>query len=149
MALVDRLQRTIQNKFAALNTRGVNLGGRLSVALQVYSASKAGSNPLKRTSSFAPLGDPVNLVPIDLQIGQVQRWVDGALRVVGDASLEVARLDQDDNLLTREQLLGRGLEADQRLRYVIGGSDFYTVANGMLEDRDGLTWLMVLKREDQ
>lgn len=147
MTLLDRARTITARQFKALNTKGINFGGREAVKMQVYARSAAGSNPMKTSTAFAASGDPINLIPIDLEIGQVRDFKDGVLQVVGDARVEIAREDAAGNLLTMDRLLGKdlALEANKQLRYLIG-NQAYTLADSRVKDLDGVTWQLTLQK---
>lgn len=143
MTLQSRLQDKITTTFTRLNASGKNLGGREAVEMVIFAKTQAGNNPMKKTDpTVSEVGTPVNLVVIDLELGDIRRPVDGVLTHFGDARMEIACL-VGETLLTRNQLLGKGLPAGQQLRYRIDG-ELYTIAPGQLRDSDGLTWKLIL-----
>lgn len=141
-----KMQEKKATIYKRLNASGKNLGGRLPLQLQIWQTNQAGGNPLKKTSSLILVPDSgVNLIPIETRIGDAKRWIDDALTRVGDVDLEIAALDFNNNLLTRDQLLGIGLPSAQQLRYQLGTEQF-TIAAGTLVDADGISFKMALVR---
>lgn len=146
MTLESRMQSKISNIYLRVNSQGKNLGGRKALQLEIWYAAPAGNNPLKKTTTLAPVPGPaLALVPIDTVIGDAKRWREEAVVRVGDVDLEIAPLDAAGNLLTREQLLGTDLAPGYQVRYRLGG-ELYTIAAGTLKDVDGLGFKLALER---
>lgn len=147
MTLLDKARDIYTKQFKSLNAKGINFGGRESVKMQVYARSAAGNNPLKASAGFSPLGSPVELIPMGLELRRIRELQGGVLVDVGDARLEVARKDFSGNLLTMERLLGKDLALDgnKQLRYLIG-SQAYTLAESNIQDLEGVTWLLTLQK---
>lgn len=142
-----KLQLKLMRTFKKLNAAGKNLGGRLPLQLELWAKTQAGSNPAKAAGGSLALVDDseLALVPIKTKVGDAKRYIDGAVIRVGDADLEIAALAADESPLTREQLLGIGLEAGQEIRYRLAG-ELYTIAAGTLDESDGLRFKMALVR---
>lgn len=137
--LRDKITGVMDKTYKKLTDKGINPAARYPVHRQILALT--GRDKHKGISgSLEVVGEPDELVIMDLQIGQVTKWMDGANQVVGDAYFETpqhefARADLDGSALTREQ----------SLRYEIDGV-YYTPINGGIQDRDGLTWRVTLKK---
>ena len=160
--LLDELQQLVTDEFTSLNAEGINFGGRESVQLEIWGGtSPTGINPLKRTPTAQALVSPVapalplELVVIDFRRGDIRKWDDAAreLKTIGDIKIEIARL-VGSTPITRTQLLGQGLAEGQLVRFRLGGSpsapgtggELFSLADGSIDDADGLSWGLVLKK---
>ena len=148
MTFQSSLQTKIANTFKRLNTSGKNLGGRLALQYQIWDVTQAGTNPTKNTAvlTLVPASE-IDLIPIDAKVGMVKRFDKdaGLSTYFGDASLEIAALDASGTALTQAQLMGKDLDSNQQARYLLG-TELYTPVDANLNDDDGLTFRLVLKR---
>ena len=137
--LRDKINGTIHRTFQKLTDKGINLAARVPVYRQILSLT--GRDKHKGTpGSLEPVGEPDELVVMDLVIGQVTRWSNGVAEAVGDAYFETPQYE-----FTKDELECKSLPEGQTLRYEIDG-DKYTVINGGIRDVDGLTWRVTLKK---
>lgn len=137
--LRDQITGIIHSTYENLTAQGINLAARYPVYLQALSLT--GRDKHKGIpGSLQPVGEPVELVVMDMKIGQVTQWREGANQVVGDAFIEVPQHE-----ISRADLDGSALRKDYAIRYEIDGV-YYTPINGGVQDQDGLTWRVTLKK---